>query len=487
MKIPMTERRVLTKHFAREYQRSEKREKGKILDRFVEATGYHRVYAAWLLRSHGKRVWVKRGHAVEGDVTVGQRRKRPKEYGEEVKKALRRLWRCLDYPCGKRLVAAIPGVLEALERHGEIEVTPEVREKLLRISGATADRLLASERRKHALGGRSGTKPGSLLKSQIPVRTFADWNEKEPGFVEIDLVAHDGGCAAGDYVQTLDVTDVCTGWSEQRAVLNKAQVWVFEALLEIRERLPFPLHGVDSDNGSEFINRHLYKYCEENEITFTRARPYRKNDTCYVEQKNYSIVRRAVGYGRFVGKKAVRTLNELYEALRLRTNFFLPSMKLIEKRREGSRVKKRYEKPRTPYQRILDSADVAPAIKRTLKRKYKSLNPAAIERRIQRLQRRLTNLVQDSPGGGEPAGGDTAELQIPSSFAPRHAGLQSAADKAGCLNEGSARRPPSAQHVVSRGTSRRSPDTHSPDPVLPTRASAPYDAQKGGTLQKDFT
>lgn len=459
MKIPMAERRVLTKHFAKEYQRSRKGEKGKILDRFVEAAGYHRVYAAWLLRNHGRRVWVKPGLAVKGDVTIRPRGTRPKEYGEEVQKPLTQLWKCLGYPCSKRLVAALPGLLEALERHGEIEVAPEVREKLLRVSAATADRLLAPERRKHALRGRSGTKPGSLLKSQIPVRTFADWNENMPGFVEVDLVGHDGGCVQGDYVQTLDVTDVCTGWSEQRAVLNKAQRWVFEALLEIRERLPFVLHGLDSDNGSEFINHHLYEYCEENEITFTRARPYRKNDTCYVEQKNYSIVRQSVGYGRFVGKKAVQTLNELYDLLRLQNNFFLPHMKLFEKRREGSRVIKRYKKPKTPYQRILESSHVSASIKRTLKKQFKSLNPAAIQRRIQGLQRRLADLLRQSGSEEELAAREPHESESPSSFTPRHAGLQSAAEKPDSFHEKRTRRPPSAQHVAPRGAMHIPPDT----------------------------
>jgi hypothetical protein len=481
----MVERRILTKHFATEYKRSGKREKGEILDRFVEATGYHRVYAAWLLRNHGRRVRVGPGRIVQGDVTVRSGRTRSKEYGEEVKKVLVRLWKCLDYPCGKRLAAGIPGLLEALERHGEIEVKPEVREKLLHISAATADRLLAPERRKHQVRGRSRTKPGSLLKSQIPIRTFADWDEKRPGFVEVDLVAHDGGHAQGDYVQTLDVTDVCTGWSEQRAVLNKAQTWVFEALMEIRQRLPFLLWGVDSDNGSEFINNHLYDYCKTNEITFTRARPYRKNDTCYVEQKNYSIVRQTVGYGRFVGGKAVGVLNELYDLLRLRINFFSPSMKLLEKRREGSRVRKRYDKPKTPYQRMLESPDVSDSIKRGLKKQFRTLNPALIERKIEKLLRRLERLVRQPAAGEEIPAQDTAGLESPSSTPPRHAGLQSAADQAGSFDGNHRRRPPSDRPVAVRGAAI-TPSRRTTHPILAAKKTVTYSSRKGGPLRKDF-
>ena len=359
MKIAMTDRRTMVKHHAKEYQRARKGEKSRALAVFVKATGYNRTYAARVLRRHGQRIW-----------------------------------ECLDYLCGKLMAGALPGALEALERHGELRLPPDVRERLLRMSAATIDRLLAPEKRKLALGKRGKTKPGSLLKSQIRIRTFAEWDEKEPGFLEVDLVAHDGGCGEGDFAQTLDVTDVCTGWSEQRAVLNKAQIWVFEALVEIGGRLPFPMKGLDSDNGSEFINEHLMRFCRANKITFTRSRPHRKNDTCYVEQKNYSVVRRAVGYGRFTGKKAVEMLNALYDRLRLRTNFFLPSMKLIEKRRVGSRVSKRYDKAKTPYQRVLESPEVSESVKEKLRRDFQLLNPAKLDREIRQMEGRLTTLVR---------------------------------------------------------------------------------------------
>ncbi len=213
----------------------------------------------------------------------------------------------------------------------------EVRGKLLSISASTIDRLLAPDRARLSLTGRAGTKPGTLLKHQIPVRTFSEWDDALPGFVEIDLVGHEGGVIRGEYCQTLDVTDVATGWTETRAVKNKAQVHVFAAIKEIREALPFPLLGIDSDNGSEFINNELHRYCQDKRITFTRSRAYKKNDGCYVEQKNWSVVRRNVGYARFDTLEELAVLNELYAFLREHTNFFMPSAKLLSKTRTAPR------------------------------------------------------------------------------------------------------------------------------------------------------
>lgn len=215
----------------------------------------------------------------------------------------------------------------------------------MKVSASTIDRLLRQEKKKYTLKSRSKTKPGTLLKNQIPIRTFSEWDEGRPGFMEIDLVGHDGGDARGEFIQTLDVTDVCTGWTETRAVRNKAQVWVFEALKEIMDRIPFDLLGIDSDNGSEFINHHLFRFCTERKITFTRTRSYRKNDNCFVEQKNYSVVRRFAGYLRYNTEEELKLLNELYSYLRLYTNFFQPVMKLTEKTRIGSGVIKRYDIP----------------------------------------------------------------------------------------------------------------------------------------------
>jgi hypothetical protein len=370
-------------------------------------------------------VWVNRKLAVVGDVGIRSRRRRRKVYGEDVKRVLTRLWKLLDYVCGKRLVAALAETIEALERHGELRLTEELRQKLLSVSAATIDRLLASEKKKQRLKGRSLTKPGSLLRQQIPIRTFADWDEACPGFVEMDLVAHEGGDASGDFAYTLDLTDVSTGWTELAAVKNRAQVWVFEALQEVRQRLPFPLLGLDSDNGGEFINHHLKRYCEVEEITFTRSRPYRKNDNCFVEQKNYSVVRRHVGYGRYDTEVEVELLNQLYEQLRLYVNFFLPSQKLLEKTRQGSRVQKRYDRARTPYRRVLDSKRVKESYKKKLRAQYQTLNPAELERQIRRLEEELlyrstqkwrAAAVDGAVPGGKASGFPTGTWKTPSKF-----------------------------------------------------------------------
>jgi len=394
MKLTMKERQAVTKALAAQYRRASKKEKGRILDGFVEATAYNRVYAAQLLRTHGKRVAVRPGVLLEGSVRAKARaRPRKVTYGPEVLKALKKVWKMMDYLCGKRLAPILPELVPLLVRQGELRVSRPVQKKLSEISPATIDRLLAPERRKAALKGRSRTKPGTLLKHQVPVRTFADWNEMKPGFMEMDLVAHDGGSSHGEYCQILDATDVCTGWSEQFAVPTKAQCWVFDAIKQMRARLPFPLLGLDSDNGGEFINRQLVRYCKEEEITFTRSRACKKNDNCFVEQKNWSIVRRFSGYARYEGDEACEELNTLYGVVSLYVNHFTPSMKLVEKVRDGARVTKRYDKAQTPYARVLASPHISKTVKARLRKAHSTLNPAALKREIEGLQKRLQKLA----------------------------------------------------------------------------------------------
>jgi hypothetical protein len=402
MRCTMAERKAVTKVFSARYRRASKKEKGQVLDAFVEEMGWTRVYAARVLREHGRRVEVSPGVVLEGSVHVTRGRVRSCEYGNEVVSALRRVWRMMDYVCGKRLAAALPEVVARLVAHGELKVGRAVRDKLTRISASTIDRLLAPDRQKHMLRGRGRTKPGTLLKHQIPVRTFSEWNGVQPGFLEMDLVAHDGGCSQGEYGQTLVATDVSTGWTEFLAVPTKAQCWVFDAIGEMRQRLPFAVLGLDSDNGGEFINEQLVRYCVAERITFTRSRAGRKNDNCYVEQKNWSIVRRFVGYGRFDTAEACQCLNDLYSVLRDYVNFFLPSMKLKEKVRHGARVTKRYDRPQTPYQRVLASPPVSSTVKRRLRQRYAALNPAALKRDIEALQDRLSRLtrrIREVPSG----------------------------------------------------------------------------------------
>lgn len=397
VRLTMNERRSVAKVIAERYRKATKKAKGRLLDELVALTGYNRWYAIGLLRGHGKRIKVGRHMGLVGDLRRSIRSPPWRVYDQVVGEELRKIWVIMDAICGKRLAAILPEVIPVLEKHGEIALDEEVRRKLMTISAATIDRLLCGEREKLALRGRSGTKPGTLLKHQIPIRTFAEWDEATPGFVEIDLVGHDGGVAAGDFCQTLDVTDVASGWTETQALINKAQVWVFAALKTIRARLPFALQGIDSDNGSEFINNHLLRYCHEQKITFTRGRAGNKNDGCFVEQKNYSVVRRAVGYARYARPGQWKLLNELYRHLRLYTNYFQPVMKLLRKERTGAKVKKTYDRPQTPYQRLLDSPSISDPQREHLRAEYARLNPAELKRTIARLQSRLFKSALRSP------------------------------------------------------------------------------------------
>ena len=393
MRLTMKEKKKAVVILAPRYQKARKKQKGKMLDEFIALTGYCRTHASYVLNMHGKRKRISKKTVIQADVRKSGHRGRKKTYTDDVKKALIKIWYIMDCICGKRLAPVMGPIVQKLEDFDEITIAEDTRAKLTGMSASTIDRMIAGERRKQTIKGRSNTKPGTLLKHKIPIRTFSDWDEQRPGFAEIDLVGHDGGNVKGEYMQTLDVTDVCTAWTETEAVKNKAQVWVFEALQKIRKRLPFELLGIDSDSGAEFINHHLYEYCEEENITFTRSRSYRKNDNCFVEHKNYSVVRRAVGYLRYDTEKELHIINELYRHLRLYTNFFQPSMKLIKKTRVGSRVTKKYDTAQRPYQRVLDSQYISKSVKTKLKRQYKTLNPASLKRKITRLQQKLLRMA----------------------------------------------------------------------------------------------
>jgi hypothetical protein len=392
-KVPLNfrERQSVVKELAEKYRNANKRDKGRLIDQLQALTCFNRSYAARALRA-------------EKPLLKSQSKKRPtagrkRYYDSAVLHDLKYIWAILDFPAGKRLAPFLPEILPILEKHDEIDLLPEVREKLLTISSATIDRLLAAERKRLKLKGRTGTKPGSLLKKAIPVKTFADWDDTRPGFIEIDLVAHDGGNSRGDYAQTLNAVDVATGWTQTRAVKNKAQKWVFEALQIISEAFPFPILGIDSDNGAEFINHHLVRYCDKNQITFTRSRPYRKNDSCHIEQKNWSVVRKAVGYLRYDRDEQLDLLNDLYEYLSPYTNYFQPVLKLVNKERIGAKVKKTYDLAQTPYQRFQSEPGLTEKQKVSLKMNYDMLNPVALKRNICILQEKLfhsavTNTIQ---------------------------------------------------------------------------------------------
>jgi hypothetical protein len=383
MALSMRERQAITKEMARRYKRAGKRERGLMLDELCALTGYNRSYAARLLRSRAR---------APARTPARRRRGRQPVYGPELIAPLAKVWATLGGLCGKRLVAALPRTVAALERHGELELTDEVREQLLAMSASTIDRLLTAKRRRLRLKGLSHTKPGSLLKSQIPVRTFAEWDQGRPGFLEIDLVGHEGGDPRGEFAYSLCCTDVASGWTEVRIVRNRARVWTFEALLDVRRSLPFPLLGLDSDNGGEFINHHLVSWCAEQRITFTRSRAYEKNDCCYVEQKNWSVVRRETGYGRYDTGEERALIACIYADLRLYVNYFLPSMKLRTKERTGALVRKRYHKALTPHQRLLALGVLDEATTERLETEYLTLNPAALRRRLTDNEKKLARM-----------------------------------------------------------------------------------------------
>ena len=347
------------------YLKANKVGKQHILDEFVASTGYHRKYAIRVL---------KHGPKAKGLKKPG----RKKEYQGEVVSALTRIWEICGRICSKRLKPYLPEIVTVLERQQELALPEAVKSQLLKISRATIDRCLKParyEEKRHAL---STTKPGTLLKKAIPIRTFADWDDARPGFVEVDLVAHCADSVEGQFLNTLTTTDISTGWTDCEAVLHRSQQLVFQAILHMRQRLPFPLLGLDSDNGGEFINDILYRYCLDEQITFTRSRPYKKNDQAHVEQKNWSVVRHVIGYDRFESPEELELLNSIYADLRLYVNFFQPVLKLIGKEQVGKKTVKRYDVAATPYQRVLKSEQVDLAVKARLCHQYLQLNPVRL-------------------------------------------------------------------------------------------------------------
>ena len=408
--LTMREKKALTAEIQNRYGKASKKAKAGILDEFTATTGYNRNYAARILRLKvGKVIGYTRMGGKKIKYVIGKRKrkkyKKPRIYTYDVFLALKRIWTIFDFICSKRLAPFMGEAVEKLEYHKEIDLIDDVREKLVKISASTIDRLLKPEKDKFRLGkGRSGTKPGTLLKNQIPIRTFADWDDTKPGFTEVDLVGHDGGDVSGDYAQSLNFVDIATCWDETAACRNKAQKHVFRAIKIVSARFPFEIAGIDSDNGAEFINNILIRYCAKNKINFTRSRPYRKNDSCFVEQKNYSVVRRAVGYLRHDTEEELCLLNELYLYLGRYNNFFIPVTKLISKKRIGSKVTKKYDIARTPFRRVLESEHIDDKIKARLEREYDSLNPVKLKKNIAGLQEKLLKLnVLKSKVGKEAA------------------------------------------------------------------------------------
>jgi len=357
------------------YRRATKGVKEKILDEFCQTTGMHRKAAIRLL-----------GRATP---PAPLRRGRPRRYGPEVAQALAKLWEVGDRMCGKLLAAVMPDLLGALERHGELKVSPEVRELLLAVSPSTIDRLLHKQRLPRLRQPRRQSPATTWLKSQIPIRTWSEWKGAQPGSLQADLVLHCGESTEGFLLTTLCTVDVALGWTELQPVWGMGQQRVGGAIHDIRRRLPFPLRALHTDNGSEFINHTLYSWCSRQGIQFTRGRGYRKNDQAYVEQRNWLSVRRQVGYDRYSSQKAFELLHQLYPLLSLQNNFFRPVRKLVRKERLGSKVVKRYDEPQTPYQRLLAAGVLSEPARVALKKRFLALNPVELQRRVDQLLRRL--------------------------------------------------------------------------------------------------
>ena len=359
------------------YQTAAKREKSKILDQFVALAHCHRKHAIRLLK--------------QTDIPLDKPQTQDRRiYDEAVQQALIALWEAADRICGKRLKAILPNLIEAMENHGHLQLEPLVRTRLLSASAATIDRLLTPvrERAQQRKKRKKKTKPST----QIPVRTFADWNQPAPGYLEIDFVVHCGDSMHGNYLHSLVATDVCTGWTEAACLLAREQSLVVEALRVIRAQFPVPILGIDSDNDSTFINDTLVNYCQQQKIEFTRSRAYQKNDQAWIEQKNGAVIRRFVGYDRFSGVVAGQILAGLYQALRLYVNYFQPSFKLLSKTRDGAKVKKIYDLPKTPCERLLEHANVAEDIRELLFCQRQELDPLNLLHRIRDSQQALASL-----------------------------------------------------------------------------------------------
>jgi len=382
--LTMKEKRSLTTTIVRRYQKAKKKEKTQILNEFVKNTGYNRSYARRLLNQ-----------AQSWDFRRKRKRKqvvRQCYYDEAVVKPLTVIYSVMDGICGKRLHSIIPEVVRILERDGQLVLDNQVKTKLLKISPATIDRLLKPIKKQFQPKGKTTTKPGTLLKSQIKVRTYAQWDDTQPGFFETDTVAFCGQTLKGHHVWGLNLVDVSIGWVGLDAVMGKGQYGIHQAIERFRQRLPYTLLGLDSDNGSEFINDIMLRYCRSHQITFTRIRPGKKNDNCYVEQKNYTTLRRFLGYARYDTEQELKLIKQILKLAELYINFFQPSQKLVKKIRKGAKVTRVHDKPQTPYQRLLKSGILTPAQEKSLKQTYNNLNPMTLLKKIRQLQAKLAKL-----------------------------------------------------------------------------------------------
>jgi hypothetical protein len=386
-KLSKEARNELLEALRNRYRGSSREGKALILDQVMELANCHRKHAIRLLASPN------RGSSVPA---VGHQRL----YDEAVRQALIVLWEAADRICGKRLRAVLPSLVPSLERHGHLALDASVRQRLFSVSAATIDRLLASVRSQAC--GRRKRKAANRSGAQIPIRTFADWQEPAPGYLEIDFVAHGGSSMEGSFLWSLVATDVCSGWTEAVALVAREQSLVVEGLEVLRRQFPMQIRGIDTDNDSTFINDTLIDYCKEHTIEFTRSRAYRKNDQAWIEQKNGAVIRRFVGYARFSGIVAGQVLAQLYQAMRLYVNYFQPSFQLLTKKREGAKVKKTYRQPATPCARLLAHAAIPDTAKTALRNQEAGLDPLQLLQQIRDGQAALAALssgeIRSGPG-----------------------------------------------------------------------------------------
>lgn len=387
MVLTLAARRQVSASMAGRYQKATRVEKAAILDQLCAVTGWHRDHARKALRQ-----------AAAGPRPARRRRDPVQRYGPEVIEALRFVWAAADGPTGKRLAPVMGLLVDSLRRHGELDIDDDTADALKQMSAATIDRRLAEDRAELSTRpkGTSMTRPGSMLKSAIPMKTWAEWDDTAPGFLEVDLVGHDGGDNNGHFCYTLTATDIATGWTRAETVPSKGERVVAAALERIRAGMPFHIAGIHSDNGSEFINNHLLRWTRERKITFTRGRPARSNDNAHVEQKNWALARRSAGYFRYDTKQELRLLNDMWAAQDVLFNLFNAQQKLKSKTRTGAKVVKRHDTARTPAQRLLaDHPDVLPDPERkAIEQALHDTNPAQLRRDIALIQANLITLAR---------------------------------------------------------------------------------------------
>ena len=372
--MTMSSRLEYLKKIKKRYLKTSKQEKTEMLNEYCQNTGHNRKY---IIRRLSPRISLAEPKVIN--------RKRKYIYTNEDIYCLSKVWEIMDYPCGQRLQPNLGEIIDILLKHKELNIPESIAIKLKCISSTTINDRLKPYRVKLRRKINSTTKPGSLVKKQIPVRT-SSWNENRIGCVELDIVAHCGESAAGDFINSLNLADILTGWTETIAIMGKAQKRIMVGLDEIKTSLPFALKAIDPDNGSEFINWQLFRWCMEKQIEFTRGRPYQKNDNAHIEQKNWTHVRKVFGYQRRETEEELKIMNDLYRnELRLYKNFFMPNVKLVEKKRTGKyreKIKRIYDKAKTPYQRVLACDQVDDKTKQKLKEQYEQLNPAELRRQI---------------------------------------------------------------------------------------------------------